>query len=712
MIHSHSITQLPSGMLLSSRLHHVSAYSWLRALLLLAAAILLIVLLGLFHVGATASGAAPRFETNVTPQKIAFVSHRDGNSEIYLMNPDGTNQTRLTNNPDEDTEPSISPDGNRIVFTSNRDGNDEIYIMNTEGSGLTRLTNGIYGDHAPSFSHDGKRIVFTSARSDVATGTNAPSVLNFEIYVMNVDGSNPTRLTNDPGFDDEAVFSPDDSKIAFSSLRNSSFDGNWEIYLMNGDGTNVTRLTTVIPYADQHPAFSPDGKKIAFSSSRNGWPDVYLMNVDGTNQTRLTSLPDFDDSPSFSPSGDQIVYRSVRDLNSDIFVMNTDGTGTTQLTTNSAMDSAPSWGGPALSTFQFAAPGYSVGEDCAGVTITVTRSGDLSQSATVDFATGDRDANQRTDYVAAAGTLTFAPGQATQTFALLANEDHYLEGAETFSVTLENPTAGAGTGTQGQAIVTIIDGDSMTPTTNPNDDAALFVCQHYHDFMSRQPDAGGASYWTARITDCGADPVCVHERRLDVSNAFFYEPELQDTGTYVYRIYKATFGTRPSYSRFMSDRSRVTGGAQLDQSKTDFAETFSRRPEFTAKFPTSLLPYSFVEGLNANLGSLLTTFECDVLASGLQNGTETRGSVLRKMADNQKFIDAEYNVSFVLAEYFGYLRRDPDQAGFDFWLSQVNQRPIRDVGIQHAMVCSFITSREYQERFSSVVLHSNAECPQ
>ena len=99
------------------------------------------------------------------------------------------------------------------------------------------------------------------------------------------------------------------------------------------------------------------------------------------------------------------------------------------------------------------------------------------------------------------------------------------------------------------------------------------------------------------------------------------------------------------------------------------------------------------------------------MVAGLTDSTETRGSVLRKAADNQAFINREYRASFVLTEYFGYLRRDPDQEGFAFWLGQLERFPIRNVDIQHAMVCSFITSVEYQQRFSSVVTHTNSQCP-
>ena len=656
-----------------------------------------IVVVGSVYTSATDSSFALARYLLARQPAIAFTSDRDGNQEIYVMNPDGTGQTRLTNNAASDYQPSFSFDGTKIAFVSNRvPDNDDIYVMNADGTGQTRLTNNPTRDYMPRFSFDGAKIAFVSDRDG-----------NREIYVMNADGTAQTRLTNNTANDSGPHFSPNGSKIVFDSGR----DGTREIYVMNADGTAQTRVTNNTR-PDLHASFSPNGSKIMFESDGTPYADIYLMNADGSNQTALTNSTANYWDMGFSPDGNKIVFSSDRDASREIYTMNLDGSTLTRLTSNTALDLDPSWGGPPPSTVQFSAVSYNVSEGCTGVNLTVTRSGDTSGPATVDFATFDREGKQRTDYGIGAGTLTFAPGETSKTFALLANEDHHLEGPENFSVVLRDPSDAVELGTQRTTTVTIMDGDSEPPTSNPNDDSPLFVCQHYHDFLNRQPDPGGAAYWTTQITQCGSDPQCIHNKRLDVSNAFFYEQEFQDTGAYVYRVYKLAYGVPPAYNQFMPDRSRVIGGPQLDASKTAFAEGFVKRSDFTAQYPTSLAAYTYVAGLNANIGYLFTPAELTALADGIVGGTETRGTALRKMADNQKVIDAEYNSSFVLTQYFGYLRRDPDQGGYDFWLGQVNRYPIRNVGIQHAMVCSFITSREYQERFSSVVLHSNAECPQ
>jgi glucose/arabinose dehydrogenase len=369
-------------------------------------------------------------------------------------------------------------------------------------------------------------------------------------------------------------------------------------------------------------------------------------------------------------------------------------------------------------SFQFSAANYSANESGPSATITITRSGDTSSPASVGYSTSNGTAVEKSDYTTGTGTVSFAAGDTSQTFSILITDDAYVEGAETVNLALNNPTGGPVLGTVSTATLTITDNDTVTPTNNPSDAAQFFVRQHYSDFLARNPDQGGLDYWTQQITQCGGDPACVRTRRIAVSAAFFIENEFQETGGYVYRLYKAAFGSQPgapnranlTYAQFMSDRGLVVGGPQLNQSKTDLANAFVQRSAFTGLYPNSMPAGQYVDALNANTGGSLTASERDALANGLSGSTETRGSVLRKIAENLTFIDREYNASFVLAAYFDYLRRDPEQGGYDFWLGQINRFPVRDLSIERAMVCSFITSLEYQQRFSSVGTHSNSEC--
>ncbi len=393
-----------------------------------------------------------------------------------------------------------------------------------------------------------------------------------------------------------------------------------------------------------------------------------------------------------------------------------------------------------LASLQFSAANYLVGEGDGSVLITVNRSGNTSVPATVDFATSDGTATQSRDYELASGTLNFAAGETTKTFTVLIVDDANVEGNETLNLTLTNPTGGA-LASPSAAVLTITDNDSNPPTANPLDQARFFVQQHYYDFLSRFPDSGGWDFWTNTITQCGADQACINAKRIDVSNAFYFELEFQQTGAYVYRLYRAAFGNNqafpnpnpdplhpgeekkvPAYLQFMRDRARVAGGSQLHQSQFDLANSFVQRPEFLARYPANLDGPTFVDALLAtiknDIGPDLTSQRPALIAVFNAGG---RGAVMLQLADddaqanpvnNRAFIDAEYNRAFVFTQYAGYLRRDADMAGFLFWLGQVNSGPLRDVPKQHAMVCSFITSAEYQLRFSPVVTRTNAECPQ
>ncbi len=395
-------------------------------------------------------------------------------------------------------------------------------------------------------------------------------------------------------------------------------------------------------------------------------------------------------------------------------------------------------------TFQFSATNFTVGEGDVSTQITVTRSGSAATAATVEYATYDETALQRTKYVPSLGTLAFAPGETAKVFTVLIEDNSLVEGTQTVSLRLAD-SFGAGLNSPGRAVLTINDNDSSPGATNPMDDPQFFVRQHYYDFLNRAPDSAGLSYWSGQITQCGTDQSCVRNKRVDVSNAFFYEAEFQQTGAYVYRLYRAAFGNSqpfanpypdplypgeadklPSYAVFVSDRARVVGGASLAQAQLDLANAFVQRPEFRATYPASLSGPDFIDalllkvmtdikdknGVPVDLGSQRTALINLLNTSG-------RGAVMYRLVDdnlvtnpinNRAFIDAEYNRAFVYTQYGGYLRRDSDIGGFLFWLGQVNNGALRDGTKQHGMVCAFITSAELQQRFSLAVTHSNQEC--
>ncbi len=381
---------------------------------------------------------------------------------------------------------------------------------------------------------------------------------------------------------------------------------------------------------------------------------------------------------------------------------------------------------PGTSTFQFTTSFIVTSENVPSVQVTVTRTGgDNSAPASVDYATTDGTATERKDYTTAVGTLRFAAGETSKSFDILINDDVFPNedgGSEFFDLALSNPTGMTALADPSTMRITINDNDTTTVTTNPIDDPTFFVRTHYADFLGREPDQAGLDFWVGNITSCGADLQCREVRRVNVSAAFFFAIEFQETGYYAYRLYKASFrnlpdnGPRPrgfpTYREFIRDTTDTSRGIivgvgdweqQLSINKQALADAFVARAEFLARFPTTLTPAQYVDALNLNANNPLSQSERDALVNGLTAGTETRATALRRVADDADFRQAELNRAFVLMQYFGYLRRSPNAApdtnfeGYDFWLAKLNQ--FNGNFVDAEMVRAFIESIEYRQRF-------------
>jgi len=240
---------------------------------------------------------------------------------------------------------------------------------------------------------------------------------------------------------------------------------------------------------------------------------------------------------------------------------------------------------------------------------------------------------------------------------------------------------------------------------NPLDTPEYFVRQHYLDFLGREPDEAGFNFWSDQILECDMDTNCIERRRENVSAAYFLSIEFQQTGGLVDGLYKASYGVRPQFVEFMPDTRAVALGlvvgrdgwqAKLEANKQAFVEAFVQRPAFINAYG-NMSNDVFVDTLISHTGVSFTSGERDSLANGLATGTATRAEVLRSIAENGRFVNAKFNEAFVMMEYFGYLRRDPDASGFQFWLNKLNEF---NGNFERAeMVKAFIVSGEYRDRF-------------
>jgi hypothetical protein len=377
------------------------------------------------------------------------------------------------------------------------------------------------------------------------------------------------------------------------------------------------------------------------------------------------------------------------------FGLTTDQRGDTRPVDNPSIPKPPGGDGSDIGAYESQNPtaaGASIsgmvttgdGQPSAGVVMTLRATVDettvTDSSGHYEFA--DLSANQF--YIVTPQLANFSFSPANRSFSLLGNK------ADAIFTAIPTPIA----------------------TANPLDTNEYFVRQQYLDFLGREPDQPGLDYWSAALNQCNGDAACLGAQRIEVSAAFFASVEFQQSGSFVYRMYKAGLGRLLSYAEFTAGRTQILAGGSSVTRRAAFANAFVQQPEFVQKFQTNVTAESFVDALLAQTSESsqvdLSSQRSQMIATYQTGGSmnEGRALVLQMVTEDGSFQRAEYNPSFVLMEYFGYLQRDPDPSGYQFWLSVLNS----STGNYHGMVCSFVTSAEYQRRFAPVVTRTNQDC--
>jgi hypothetical protein len=599
-------------------------------------------------------------------------------------------------------------------------GTDRLYRSTDRGDHMTivsqaPITGSPISTIAISPQADGYRVVGLQNGQVWATSTGSSSLVNITSgsFPSNPSGSATNRFVG------RAIVDPNNQDVAYIAFS---------FFAPAGQG--IWKITNLGAAAGSSPV-APN-----WTTAGSGIPSVPInaLVIDPTNSNHIYAGTDIgvynstDGGVSWNPYGTGLPRSAVFDLAiqspSRILRAATHGRGMWET-------SIPNFA--ALNTVQFSTDNQSVNETLNQTTeidLTVTRAGDTSGAATIDYASADGTASDRSDYEAARGTLRFAGGEASKTILIFIVDDRFGESLETFSINLTNPV-GCTLASPASFTVTINSNeviDGLNPVKDASFDTDFFVRQHYVDFFNRAPDPGGLAFWKNQIDECLTQE-CSEIRRINVSAAFFLSIEFQQTGYLVERLYKAAYGDAQGTStlggsthqlavpivrlnEFLPDTQQIGRGVvigqpgadqQLEANKQALITEFVQRARFTTAFPLSLTPAQFVDMLNVNAGGVLSQGERDQLVSDLTSGMKTRAQVLRAVAEDPDLFNAETNRAFVLAQFFGYLRRNPndtpdsDYTGYDFWLGKLNQFNGNFVNAE--MVKAFIVSGEYQGRF-------------
>ncbi len=618
---------------------------------------------------------------------VASANSTEGNISVFIGNGDGTLKSRVAysagSNPNTLRTADFNLDGKLDLVTLGSPNKIGIFLGNGNGTFQPVLT-----PTAPN-------AVFSVLAGDL-NGDGKP-----DLVTLDFSGSILVLLGHGDGTFENPVSYPVGTEVVKASLGDLNADGKLDVavatrfpnavrvLLGRGDGSFQTAITTSILV---EPA------------------DLIVQDFDGDGRSDL-AVAGFSGGLMFlSGSGDgsflpAVLYQSgsysgslvTGDFNSDgkpDVALTSQGADEVNILLNSLATRTP--------LVQLSSTSYSAGEASGSATVTVTRTGDTSTPASVNYRTSDsaglvncavvaNKASERCDYVTTIGTLRFAVGESSKNFVIPIIDDAQVEGNENFVVTLSG-VSGAALGAQSTATVTIVDNDSSPATQNPIDGVDFFVRQQYLDILGRQADQIGFQNWVNTLSGCPnggfGEPPTSNCDRLHVAAGFFQSDEFLNRGYWAFRFYMVSFNQRPTYTQFIPDMSQVGGPkspTEEEASKVAFADAFVQRAEFLSKYGSASREQALADALTQNAG--LPPF---TVTAGMTNG-----QILRAIAERQTSLDKFLTEGTVSILYFGFQRRDPDTIGYQNNVATLNGDPNN---LRH-MIFIFIYSTEYRSRF-------------
>jgi Calx-beta domain-containing protein/VCBS repeat protein len=672
------------------------------------------------------------YAVGAEPQRLELADFNgDGRKDLVVVNANAASVSVLRGNSDGTfqstiTHPSRSGSFSPVVSDFDTDGKPDLAILSNSFDVVDVLLN--------SPSAHSVAIIATAAAptTDVLVATfkdydSSKTAVSFTASVNWGDGTTATS---------GAIASNGTGGFNVTGTHTYAKEGMYSVNVRIADsGGNLTSIRSTATVADA--PLTATGKTLnAIAGLSFTTLVAHFTDADPTgNVGEFSSTVAWGDGASspgaitadggggFNVSGSH-TYNSAGSFS--IAVMIRDVGGSTITANSTANVSIP---------IQFNLSNYSVNESVGSALIIVVRVGGSSGTATVDYATNDfmaarcdavpANASAKCDYTTAGGTLSFAAGESSKTMVLSIIDDAFVEGNETLTISLSKPTgAGVVLGSSSSATITIVDNDTDPNAANPYLNNAFFVRQQYLDFLLREPDTAGFTDWNNVLNGCGpqqgglgAPAGC---DRVHVSSGFFRSPEFGEKGYWVYRFFEGSLGRRPQFAESMPEMRRLSGlatDAEQEAKRADFIARFMQLPEFTNIYTgltDSAHASQFIAKLEEKARVTLpetvpptqpgqpTQYGRSQLIGLMQAGTLTPAQTLGAFTEQKVVWDTYFYRAFVAMQYFGYLRRDPEPAGYDDWVDVLtNGRASAGVlpGDYRHLIFGFVYSIEYRERF-------------